>query len=71
MTQGTSVTVREYDGGREVEMAKLPGLVVLEAGEHAYAFDSAIFLHQVKKLFGLAIVVTEAVVMASVAIPEP
>lgn len=67
-----SVQVREFDGGRTVEMTKTPGFVVLETGSQAFAFDEAQFLHQIKRLFGIAFVVTEALVGASrSALPEP
>lgn len=54
---GVEVVVREIDGGRAVEMAHVPGHVILEAGGHSYLFDEALFLHAVKRLMGISLVI--------------
>lgn len=51
--------IREYDGGRGVDIDVTPDFVFIEAGGHCYAFDKAMFLHQVKRAFGIAFIVEE------------
>ena len=53
------VSVREYDGGRSVEMERTPGFVILETGSQAFAFDEHHFLHQVKRLFGISLIIQQ------------
>lgn len=52
----TAVQIKEFDGGRTVEMAKMPGFIVLETGSQAFAFDEAQFLHQMKRLFRVSVI---------------
>lgn len=54
-----TVKFKEYDGGRSVEMQSAPDFVFLEAGGHCYAFDRGLFLHGVKKLLGISLVISE------------
>lgn len=55
MTPDT-VTFKEYDGGRSVEMQSAPDFVFLEAGGHCYAFDRGLFLHGVAKMLGISVI---------------
>lgn len=56
--------VREYDGGRGIDVEVAGGFVIIEAAGNTYAFDKALFLHQVKRSFGIAFVVDEVLVAA-------
>lgn len=55
-----AVKFKEYDGGRSVDMQVAPDFVFLEAGGHCYAFDRGLFLHGVKKLLSLSLVISES-----------
>lgn len=51
-----TVQVREFDGGRSVEVTRAGDFIVLEAAGHAFAFDRAHVLHQMKKLMGISVI---------------
>lgn len=48
---GVAVQVREYDGSRGVEFEVSGDFVIMETGYHAFAFDTALLLHAMRKLF--------------------
>lgn len=52
--------VREYDGGdRGIDISVAGNFVVVEAAGNAYAFDKAMMLHQIKRAFGIAIILED------------
>lgn len=51
-----AVKLKEFDGGRSVDMQSAPDFVFLEAGGHCYAFDRAMFLHAVTKVLGISVI---------------
>lgn len=57
----THSTIKEFDGGREVSVDMGPDFLVLEAGPHVYTFDPSTFLHAIKKVYKIALVIPEAV----------
>lgn len=48
---GVAVQVREYDGGRGVEFEQCGDFIIMESGYHAFAFDAALMLHAMRRLF--------------------
>ena len=57
---GLTVRVREFDGGRRLEMTKVPGFVVLDTGSQAFAIDEAHFMHQIKRLMRVSVILEHA-----------
>lgn len=56
MIASPTIEIKEYDGGRAVEMQRTADLVFLEAGGHAYAFDAGLFLHAMKRLLAISVI---------------
>ena len=52
---GKSVTLKEHDGGRSVEIEVTPSLVFLETGGQCFMFDRALVLHAMKKVFDISV----------------
>lgn len=48
--------VREYDGGRGIDIEVAGDFVVIEAAGHTYAFDKGVMLHQIKRAFGIVVI---------------
>ncbi|OJU44417.1 MAG: hypothetical protein BGN98_13605 [Microbacterium sp. 69-7] len=48
----STTTIREFDGGRCVELSSGPDFIVLEAGDHCFAFDRGIFIRAVERALG-------------------
>lgn len=47
-----TTTIREFDGGRCVELSSGPDFIVLEAGDNCFAFDRGIFIRAVERALG-------------------
>lgn len=62
-----SVSLREFDGARSIEVTASEGMVYIEVGGHCYAYDKILLLHQVRKELGIAFVVQEEDLVALVA----
>lgn len=51
-----SVTIREFDAARHIEVEERDGLVFLEIDGGCYAFDRGIFMHGIRKALQLTCV---------------
>lgn len=48
--------IREFDGDRGIDIDVAGNFIVVEAAGHTYAFDRALMLHQIKRAFGIAVI---------------
>lgn len=48
--------VKEFDGARSVQINAAGDFVILDTGDHAYAFDRGILLHALKRALGIAVI---------------
>lgn len=66
---GMAVEIKEYDGGRAVEMESASDLVFLEAGGHCYSFDRGIFIRAMERMLGIAVILEMTAADGDFALP--
>jgi hypothetical protein len=56
MLASPTIEIKEFDGGRTLELQRAADLVFIETGDHCYTFDAKLLLHAVKRLYGISVI---------------